>query len=102
MINHLFQTHTYLHVLNYFQNNYENCVADCDKALILVPAYKKALSRRARALTEVGNYKLALEDITAVIMLDEFKNQADIMFADSVIKGLGKVIRSTLHLKEYV
>lgn len=71
-------------------NNYENCVADCDKALVLVPSYKKALSRRARALTELGNFKLALEDITAVVMLDEFKNQPDIMFADSVIKSLGK------------
>lgn len=71
-------------------NNNENCVADCDKALELVPSYKKALSRRARALTELGNFKLALEDITAVVMLDEFKNQSDIMFADSVIKSLGK------------
>ncbi|XP_050547936.1 mitochondrial import receptor subunit TOM70-like isoform X3 [Daktulosphaira vitifoliae] len=71
-------------------NNHENCVSDCSKALELVPTYKKALSRRARALTELGNFKLALEDITAVIMLDEFKNQSDLMFADSVIKGLGK------------
>lgn len=67
-------------------------MADCNKALNLVPTYKKALSRRARALTELGNFKLALEDITAVIMLDEFKNQPDIMFADSVIKKLGNII----------
>lgn len=56
-----------------------------------MPQYKKALSRRARALVEVGKYKQALEDITAVVMLDEFKNQTDIMFADSVIKKLGKI-----------
>lgn len=69
-------------------------MADCDKALALVPSYKKALFRRAKALTELGNFKLALEDITAVVMLDEFKNQSDIMFADSVIKNLGEIIRS--------
>lgn len=61
---------------------------------MLVPTYKKALSRRARSLTEMENFKLALEDITAVVMLDEFKNQTDIMFADSVIKSLGKIILS--------
>lgn len=74
-----------------FQYNNENCVADCNKALALVPSYKKALSRRARALSELGNYKLALEDITAVVILDEFKNQTDIMFADTVLKNLGKI-----------
>jgi import receptor subunit TOM70 len=67
-------------------------VADCNKALNLVPTYKKALSRRARALTEMGNFKLALEDITAVVMLDEFKNQTDVIFADSVIKKLGNIL----------
>lgn len=71
-------------------------MADCDKALALVPTYKKALSRRARVLTELGNFKLALEDITAVIMLDEFKNQADIMFADSVVKNLGEIMLQIL------
>lgn len=57
-----------------------------------MPQYKKALSRRARALVEIGKYKQALEDITAVVMLDEFKNQTDIMFADSVIKKLGEIL----------
>lgn len=75
-----------------FQNNNANCVADCNKALMLVPSYKKALSRRSRALAELKNFKLALEDITAVVMLDEFKNQTDIMFADSIIKSLGKIL----------
>lgn len=73
-------------------------MADCDKALSLVPTYKKALSRRARALSELGNYKLALEDITAVVMLDEFKNQTDIMFADTVLKNLGKIAYHLLNL----
>lgn len=67
-------------------------MADCDKALALVPTYKKALCRRANVLTKLGNFKLALEDITAVIMLDEFKNQTDIIFADSVVKRLGEII----------
>ncbi|VVC38199.1 Tetratricopeptide repeat,Tetratricopeptide repeat-containing domain,Tetratricopeptide-like helical [Cinara cedri] len=80
-------------------NNNENCLADCNKALALVPTYQKALSRRARVFSELGNFKLALEDITAVVMLDEFKNQADIIFADSVIKNLGKqnLIEYTKH-----
>ncbi|XP_050441648.1 mitochondrial import receptor subunit TOM70-like [Adelges cooleyi] len=71
-------------------NNNENCASDCTKALELVPNYKKALSRRARALSELKNFKLALEDITAVIMLDQFQNQTDLLFADSVIKNLGQ------------
>lgn len=66
-------------------------MADCDKAIKLVPSYKKALSRRSRALAQLGNTKLALEDITTVIMLDEFKNDSDVMFADSLIKQLSKI-----------
>lgn len=73
------------------QNNNENCVADCTKALALEPRYKKALNRRSKALSELGNFKLALEDITACVMLDDFKDQADIAFADTLIRSLGKI-----------
>ncbi|VVC26081.1 Tetratricopeptide repeat,Tetratricopeptide repeat 1,Tetratricopeptide repeat-containing [Cinara cedri] len=71
-------------------NNNENCLADCNNALALVPAYKKALSRRARVLSELGNFKLALEDITAVIIFNMFKNQDDIIFSDNLLKSLGE------------
>ncbi|VVC39133.1 Tetratricopeptide repeat,Tetratricopeptide repeat-containing domain,Tetratricopeptide-like helical, partial [Cinara cedri] len=71
-------------------NDNENCLADCNNALALVPTYKKALSQRARVLSELGNFKLALEDITAVIILDGFKDQGDLSFADSVNKNLAK------------
>lgn len=40
----------------------------------------------------MGDFKLALEDISALLMLDEFKNQTDIMFADSIMKQLGKIV----------
>ncbi|VVC27137.1 Tetratricopeptide repeat,Tetratricopeptide repeat-containing domain,Tetratricopeptide-like helical [Cinara cedri] len=78
-------------------NNNENCLADCNKALALVPTYKKALSRRARVLSELGNFKLALEDITAVQMFDEYKNQDDLIFADSVTSSLAKQ-----NMEEYI
>ncbi|VVC26061.1 Tetratricopeptide repeat,Tetratricopeptide repeat-containing domain,Tetratricopeptide-like helical [Cinara cedri] len=71
-------------------NNKENCLADCNSALALVPTYKKALSRRAKVLSELGNFKLALEDIKAVQILDNFKNGSDENFADSVNKSLAK------------
>lgn len=82
-----------------FQCNYENSLADCNKALALLPTYTKAISRRARVLSELGNYKLALEDITAVIMLNKFKDPNDMVFADIVIKKLGK--DGFFHLPRY-
>jgi len=57
-----------------------------------MPTYKKAMSRRSRALAQLKDYKLALEDITAVVMLDEFKNQPDILFADFLTKNLCKIV----------
>ncbi|VVC46070.1 Tetratricopeptide repeat,Tetratricopeptide repeat-containing domain,Tetratricopeptide-like helical [Cinara cedri] len=71
-------------------NNNENCLADCNNALALVPHYKKALSQRARVLSELGNFKLALEDITAVAIFDKFENQDDIIFSNNLLKSLGE------------
>jgi len=53
--------------------------------------YKKALSQRSRALAQLKDYKLALEDITAVVMLDECKTKPDVAFADSVMTILCKM-----------
>ncbi|VVC30119.1 Tetratricopeptide repeat,Tetratricopeptide repeat-containing domain,Tetratricopeptide-like helical [Cinara cedri] len=71
-------------------NNNENCLADCNNALALVPRYVKALSRRARVLSELGNLKLALEDITAATIFDDYKNQDDVIFSDNLLKSLGE------------
>ncbi|VVC27612.1 Tetratricopeptide repeat-containing domain,Tetratricopeptide-like helical domain [Cinara cedri] len=78
-------------------SNNENCLADCNSALALVPTYKKSLSRRAKVHSELGNFKLALEDITAMQILNKFKNQGDLSFADSVNKSLAKQ-----NMEEYI
>lgn len=73
------------------QNNNECCIADCTKSLELVPTYTKSLSRRSRAHSEMGNLNKALEDITAAIMLNDYNNQSDAIFAQNIIKCLGKI-----------
>lgn len=84
----------YLIIIYNLQNNYEKCVKECDKALELVPMYKKALSRRSRAHSKLENFKLALEDITVVLILDDSKKKSsDLIFAYSVIESLGKITK---------
>jgi len=73
-------------------------VADCDKALTLVPTYIKALSQRSRAFAQLKKYKLALDDITAAVMLNNSKNKSDVEFADFVMTTLCKMEFSLLNI----
>lgn len=77
-------------------------MADCNKALVIVPVYVKALFQRAKALAEMGNFKLALEDITVVLVTNESQYQEAKELANSIVVRLGNIIRSTSHLKLYV
>lgn len=55
-----------------------------------MPLYKKALFQRSTALSKLENYKCALEDITALNLLNEFQNESDVLFARNLIERLGK------------
>lgn len=62
---------------------------DASKALELNPTYTKAWYRRAKASEKTNDLVQALEDITAVCMLEEFKNQTTLFMADRVLRQLG-------------
>lgn len=59
-------------------------------ALKLNPRYVKALSRRAKAYRQTGFMDEALEDITAVCVLESFSIPSSIQTADEVLKEVGK------------
>lgn len=63
---------------------------DCTKALELNPRYIKALHRRARAAESSDDLTGSLEDITATCILEGFQNNSSLVFADRVLKELGK------------
>lgn len=65
--------------------------ADCTKALELNARYVKALSRRAKANENTNDLTASLEDITATCILEGFQNNSTLMFADRVLKELGKI-----------
>lgn len=54
--------------------------------------YKKALSRRSKAHSKLENFKLALEDITALILLDDSENEKYLIYENNVLECLGKSI----------
>jgi len=79
-------------------------LADCGQALTSNPKYSKALERRARAgraLAEKAGregedehaqakLKMALEDLTAVCLLESFQRPDHIQLVDAVLKELGR------------
>ncbi|CAG9767028.1 unnamed protein product [Ceutorhynchus assimilis] len=65
-------------------------ITDCDRAIQLNNKYEKALSRRAKAHEMVKDYESALDDITAVCLLQNFGSQNSLLMADRVLKELGK------------
>lgn len=71
-------------------NKYSAVKADCTKALELNPRYVKALTRRARVLERSNELETALEDITAVCILEQFSNDASLILADKLLKQLGR------------
>lgn len=63
---------------------------DCTSALELNARYIKALFRRAKAFENTNDLCSSLEDITATCILEGFQNQISLVFADRVLKELGK------------
>ncbi|XP_062577593.1 mitochondrial import receptor subunit TOM70-like [Saccostrea cucullata] len=70
--------------------NTKMVIDDCNEALRLNPKYQKALSRRALACEQSGDLTQALEDVTAVCILEGFQNPQSLMTADRVLKTLGQ------------
>lgn len=64
--------------------------ADCTTALTLNAKYVKALWRRAKANENMDDLTASLEDITATCILEGFQNNSTLVFADRVLKELGK------------
>lgn len=65
---------------------------DCTSALQLNPRYIKALFRRAKASECMNDLTTSLEDITATCILEGFQNNGSLVFADRVLKELGKFL----------
>ncbi|KAJ3391876.1 TOM (translocase of outer membrane) complex component [Entophlyctis sp. JEL0112] len=65
-------------------------IADCDKAIEIDPRYIKAIYRRAQAYTATGQLKNALNDYTAICMLEEFQKESSVAITDKVLKELGE------------
>jgi import receptor subunit TOM70 len=67
-------------------------IEDCSEALKRDPLYIKALNRRAISHEIIGKSQLALNDFSALCVLEEFKNQATITNADRVLKNVGETL----------
>ncbi|CAE1329122.1 TOM70 [Acanthosepion pharaonis] len=63
-------------------NNHKQVVSDCSRALRLNPKYAKALSRRAKSADQLGDLKLAIEDLTFLCMLENFANEETVKFSE--------------------
>lgn len=70
--------------------NWTDVINDATKAIELNPKYTKALARRAKAYEVTNLKRSALEDITAVCLLEGFSNQNNMLLADRVMKTFGK------------
>ena len=68
--------------------DYENVVQDCSMALQMDRKYVKALSRRALAYEHLGKLDQALNDYTAVCVLEEFKNESSLGATDRFLKKI--------------
>lgn len=77
------------------QKNWECVLRDCTAALELNEKYVKALQRRAKACEVLKDLEQALEDLTAVCIIESFQNQATLVNVDRVLKELGR-----MHAKE--
>lgn len=71
------------------QQNYEAAKNDCTEALELDPKYVKALQRRAKVYEQLGELNHCLEDITAVCILEAFKNEHSLIMADRILQQIG-------------
>ncbi|XP_033757911.1 mitochondrial import receptor subunit TOM70-like [Pecten maximus] len=70
--------------------NNKMVVEDCTTALELNNRYVKALTRRATACEQLEDLSQALEDVTALCILEGFQNPNSLQTADRVLKNLGQ------------
>lgn len=73
--------------------NWAMVEADCTEALKHNPNYAKALSRRAKAYEARDELQKSLEDITGACIVEGFRNDVSLTYADQVLKRLGKFAR---------
>ena len=71
---------------------------DCTVALDLNARYTKALVRRAKSCEILQDLEQALEDLTAVCIMESFQNQSTLVNVDRVLKDLGILIFPFLYL----
>ncbi|XP_075224897.1 translocase of outer membrane 70 [Lycorma delicatula] len=70
--------------------NFEAVIKDCSGALEQDPKYVKALLRRAKAYEQKSELTHCLEDISAVCILEGFKNERSIVMADRILQQIGQ------------
>lgn len=80
------------------QKNWECVLRDCTAALELNERYVKALQRRAKACEVLKDLEQALEDLTAVCIIESFQNQATLVNVDRVLKELGMSLNKWLEI----
>ncbi|CAL8101802.1 unnamed protein product [Orchesella dallaii] len=69
--------------------NWPMVIRECGNALALNPQYVKALHRRSKAYKTTGFLDEALEDITAVCILENFSSNGSVTLADETLKLIG-------------
>lgn len=74
---------------------YENVIEDCTNALSLDPNYEKALTRRAKALENLGKLQEAFEDLTSLCILQKFSSTS-MALADRMVKQIGEKMSSEI------
>ena len=84
------------HKLFCLQKEWSSVLRDCSSALELQPRYTKALARRARAAETLKDLDLALEDYTAICIIEAFGNQESLAVVDKLLKQIGKVVMQFL------
>ncbi|XP_076803678.1 mitochondrial import receptor subunit TOM70-like isoform X2 [Clavelina lepadiformis] len=70
--------------------NWEGVVKECSCAVALNQRYVKALHRRSKAFEKLGKKESCLEDITTVCILEGFQNSTTMVYADDILKKIGK------------
>jgi len=70
--------------------DWDKVVDDCTLAIERNSKYAKALHRRAKAYEALDQKDKCLDDVTAVCLLEQFRNQNALMLLQRVLKGIGK------------
>jgi len=69
----------------------DNVIADCSEAIKLNPKYTKALLRRAKVAEKQEKLNMALEDLTAVCIIECFRVSKTLQTVDVLLKKIGKL-----------